>query len=144
MSEPQVVEVGSAAWIMLQEERERSLAERLHGGGGGGTSGGMETRITRLEAHVEVMQRDVAELKTDMRTMIDIVRDLPTKSDLTTFRWQWVATSVAAIALIVGGIIGGLSWIKPDAPTPVVAAPAAPVPPIVIQVPTPTDRASGR
>jgi len=35
----------------------------------------------------------------------------------------------AAVAIIVGGIIGGLSWIKPEAPTAIQS------PPIIIQVP---------
>lgn len=113
---------------MREEAREDN--DGLNGGGGGGTSGGVENRVTRLEVQMETVQRDLAEIKADLRSTLDIVRSLPTKSDLSTFRWQWVATAVAAIALIVGGIIGGLGWIKPDEPAPASAAP------IIFQVPT--------
>lgn len=108
--------------------------ELLRNGDGGGTSGGMEERVTRLEVQMENVQRDLGEIKADLRSTLDIVRSLPTRSDLNTFRWQWVATSVAAIALIVGGIIGGLSWLQPS-PAPVTAASVPP--PVIIQVPQP-------
>jgi hypothetical protein len=81
----------------------------------------MEQRVTRLETHMEYVRRDLELISGKLDTVLDRTNDLPTRSDLTTFRWQWVATAVAAIALIVGGIIGGLGWIKPD------SAPAAPV-----------------
>jgi hypothetical protein len=70
---------------------------------------------------MEYVRRDLELISGKLDTVLDRTNDLPTRSDLTTFRWQWVATAVAAIALIVGGIIGGLGWIKPD------SAPAAPV-----------------
>lgn len=54
---------------------------------------------------------------------------LATKADLTGFRWQTVAVAVGAVGLIVGGVIGGLAWIKPDdKPTPA-------APPVVITLP---------
>ena len=111
----------------------------LRGRGGGSTSGGVEERVTRLEVQMETVQRDLGEIKTDLRSTLEIVRSLPTKGDLSTFRWQWVATAVAAIALIVGGIIGGLGWIKPDA-----AAPAPAAAPVVIQVPAPASPQANR
>jgi len=86
----------------------------------------MEQRVTKLETHMEYVQRDLAAIGTKLDTLLERTQNLPTKADLTTFRWQWVATAVAAIALIVGGIIGGLGWIKPD---------ASPASPIVVQVP---------
>lgn len=77
---------------------------------------------------MEYVQRDLALIATKLDTVISQTTDLPTKRDLSTFRWQWIATAAAAIAIIVGSIIGGLSWIKPD---------AAPASPIVVQMPAP-------
>jgi hypothetical protein len=37
---------------------------------------------------------------------------LPTKNDLWAWKIQWLAIGLAVVALIVGGIIGGLSIIK--------------------------------
>ena len=87
----------------------------LKGGGGDGTSGGMESRVSRLEVLVDVTRDDLRDIKGDLRTVIDRLNDLPTKSDLNTWRWQWVATAVAIIALTVGGITGGLSLIANSA-----------------------------
>lgn len=75
-------------------------------------------RISRLETHFEYIRRDLDELKSDQKKVLDAVRDLPTKSDLWSWKLQWTAICVAAIALIVGGIIGGLSWIRSDVPPP--------------------------
>lgn len=101
----------------------------LNYGGGGGRFHSMEERVTRLETHMEYVQRDLSDVKSDLRSVLDIVRGLPTRSDLTSWKWQWTAICVGAIALIVGGIIGGLAWIQPGAPSATQPAP------IVITVP---------
>jgi len=89
-------------------------------GGGGGMSDG--ERITRLETHFEYIQRDLAELKSGQKDIVSSLyaislslANVPTKKDLSDWKIQWGAIGVAVIALIVGGIIGGLVWIKPDA-----------------------------
>ncbi|MCB8879628.1 hypothetical protein ACELLULO517_05230 [Acidisoma cellulosilytica] len=86
---------------------------------GGGDSGGMESRLTKLETHFEYVQRDLAEIKADQKTIshqligIDKKLDrLPTNDDLWSWKIQWIAIGIGAVALIVGGIIGGLSWLK--------------------------------
>jgi hypothetical protein len=86
----------------------------------------MENRVSKLETHMEYVRRDLDDIRSDLKTVIATINTLPTRADLNTFRWQWVATAVAIIALTVGGIIGGLSWIAPD--------PAAPAP-VVVTVP---------
>ena len=108
--------------IQLRELLDMPLA---HGGGGNHT-GGMEQRVTRLEVEFEHVRKDLNEIKSDLKSVLGHVTELPTKADLWQWKIQWTALSVAAIALIVGGVIGGLSWIKPDTPSPQ---------PIVIQVP---------
>ena len=100
----------------------------LSGGGGGGTYDPMNERVTKLETHMEYVRRDLDSIGGKLDVLLDRTNNLPTKGDLTTFRWQWIATAVAAIALIVGGIIGGLGWIKPD---------AEPAKPTVIQLSPP-------
>lgn len=97
---------------------------------GGGTLPPMDGRVSALEIHMEYVQRDLKSIADKLDTVISQTSDLPTKRDLSTFRWQWVATAAAAIAIIVGSIIGGLSWIKPDAapPSPVIVQMPAPVP----------------
>lgn len=37
--------------------------------GGGGDNGGMEARVAKLEAASEYIQRDIAEIKSDLRTL---------------------------------------------------------------------------
>jgi hypothetical protein len=96
-------------------EKARRLAERqradLHKGSGGGTSGGMEDRVTRLETHFEYVRRDLDDIKSSLKTMNERLTDLPTKADLATFKWQWIALAMALAALVVGAVVGALSWI---------------------------------
>jgi hypothetical protein len=111
---------------------ESRTGPRLNPDSGGGTYDGMEGRVTRLEVTMEHVRGDMAEIKGLLKEIAGTIGALPTRSDLREWKWQWSAIAVGAIAIIVGGIIGGLSWIKPDAPTQA-AAPA----PIVITVPSP-------
>lgn len=90
----------------------------------------METRVTRLEVNMDHVCNDMTEMKADLKTLVSALTTLPTKDDLWAWKWQWTALMFAAVAIIIGGIIGGLSWIKLDAPVaPVASAP------IVITVP---------
>lgn len=98
-----------------------------------GNNDPMENRVTRLETHMEYVRKDLDSIVGSLARMNEKVDGLATqldvaglRSDLTTFRWQWVAAAVGAVAIIVGGIIGGLAWIQP--------APSAPAP-LVITVP---------
>lgn len=88
-----------------------------HGGGGGPTYDGMETRVSRLESKVDGIARSIS--------------DLPTKNDLRNYFLQSLALGFAVMAVVIGGIIGGLSWIKPD----VVTGPAPASQPVIIQLP---------
>jgi hypothetical protein len=105
-----------------ENEAKRDAAppiEELEKSGGGGDSGGMEQRLSRLETHFEYVQRDLAELKADQKAIagqlsnIDRKLDrLPTTDDLWSWKIQWIAIGIGSVALIVGGIIGGLGWLK--------------------------------
>jgi hypothetical protein len=86
----------------------------------GGGSMDANERKTRLETHFEYIQRDLSDIKSGQKNIIEKlgsigekVSVLPTRSELATWRMQTAAICVTAIALIVGGIIGGLNWIKP-------------------------------
>ncbi len=69
------------------------------------------TRVAVLETHVGHIQDDVREIKADLKTAIGYLSVLPTKRDLDSWRWQWMATGVGIVALTVGGITGGLALI---------------------------------
>jgi hypothetical protein len=84
----------------------------LKGGGGGGTyEGDMESRVAKLEAFNEVFRDDLREIRGDLKAIIGKLGSLPTKADLTGWRWQWIAASFVVFAIIVTGLIGGLAWI---------------------------------
>lgn len=86
----------------------------------------MNERITRLETHFEYIQKDLWEIKTELKRL----NDLPTKNDLNNWRWQWIITAIAIITLTVGGIVGGLALINKTADQ-------HPIQPVVLQFPAP-------
>lgn len=58
----------------------------LRAGGGGGPSDGMDARVARLEAHVEIlrsdgaaMRVDIADIRTNLATLTERVTHMPTK-----------------------------------------------------------------
>lgn len=125
-----------AARVLRQMQQSGNAAPGVDGsaalksGDGGGTYDGMETRVTKLETHFEYIRRDLDEMKAGQAKVIEKLNELPTRNDLWQWKVQWVVIVVAAVAIIVGGIIGGLSWLKPDPapaaqPTPIVITPPA-------------------
>jgi hypothetical protein len=73
----------------------------LKSGDGGGTSGGMESRMTAVEVHIEHIRKDLSDLKTDVR---DHRKD--TTAD---FRILFGAIIVAALGL-AGLMAKGFHW----------------------------------
>lgn len=86
--------------------------------------------------HVREDVREIKDALTSISTKLDRLSDLPTKGDLTAWKVQWTALALAVVAIVIGGIIGGLSWIQPE---PQAEKPTAP---IVVTVPasSPTPR----
>lgn len=109
----------------------------LKGGGGDGTYDSMETRVAVLETHMAYVRADLSEIKSTQkdtdRAIRDLsnvaakipgqineselkisnqLKDLPTKSDLKNYNLQMIAIGIAVLILVIGGIIGGLDWIK--------------------------------
>lgn len=117
----------NVAFDLLPEFVDKQLSNRgLKGFEGlhidGGDSMGTEERVAKLETHFEYIRKDMDEIKSGQKEMLTKLSDLPTRNDLWAWKLQWTGIAVAAIAIIVGGIIGGLSWIKSDT-TPIVITP---------------------
>lgn len=55
-------------------ERNADIPQRLAKGDGGGDDPGMEARVAKLEATAEYIQRDVAEIKADLKATNEAVR----------------------------------------------------------------------
>jgi hypothetical protein len=86
--------------------------------GSGASGDDMDSRVSRLEAYMEATRDDLREIRSDMREIrVDLkaviakLGAMPTKSDLDNWKWQWLLASVAIFAVIIGSIIGGLSWL---------------------------------
>lgn len=91
--------------------------EPLKGGlsdqGGKGSDG---ERIVRLETQFSYFSRDQDEIRESLKALLSKIEQLPTRNDLWQWKMTWSALMLAVVAIIVGSIIGGLSWLKPDAP----------------------------
>lgn len=124
MTDP--VEHTSARTLREQNESFQSELRLLRAGGGGGTLPPMEGRVSKLEAQVEYLDRTLSSIDGKLDKVNDRLMQMPTKADLSSWKLQWTALALAAVAIIIGGIVGGLAWIQPQ-PTP----PA----PTVIQLP---------
>ena len=104
------------AWREMQESndrRERDAAGAgeqppLKGGDDGSTYEPMEGRVSKLEAYMAESRADSREIRNDLKA---ILATMATKRDVATWKWQWIAVSVALFAVIVGSIIGGLGFL---------------------------------
>ena len=84
----------------------------------------MERRLTRLEAHFEYIRDDLDEIKAEQRSfsskldamtlVLNDVRVELTKRPTTVQFWGMIgavaAISLATIAIIITGLVGGLAW----------------------------------
>lgn len=59
---------------VTDESNFSTVAAPLEKTGGGGNDGGMEARVAKLEATTEYIQRDVAEIKSDLKALDQAVR----------------------------------------------------------------------
>jgi hypothetical protein len=75
---------------------------RIVSGGGGGSSTGMEARLAKVEAAVEYIQRDMSEIRTDVRALRDNAR--------TDFRLLFGAIIFVALGL-AGLMARGFHWL---------------------------------
>ncbi len=122
-----------------EQSRERTDAAPpiLKAGDGDGTSGGMESRVARLEEQMAGVRDDLRDIKDSLR----VLPTLPTRRDLVSY---FVGAASLALA-VVATIVGGLSWLETRAaritPQP---GPNLPVQPIVIQLAPPAQAAAKR
>lgn len=129
------------AFRKLREDGAKGASELpanpppLREGGGGGTFDGMETRVTRLEEQMSGVRDDLRDIKASLA----LLPTLASKADISAWKIQWTAIFVAAFAVIVGSIIGGLGWLETRATRlqPVESSAAQRSQPIVITLPTP-------
>lgn len=93
-------------------ERAQARERQRSSGNDGGDGGSLDGRISKLEVYVEVSRDDLREIRADMKAVIGRLGNMPTKSDLDTWKWQWLAASVAIFALAITSILAGLSWLS--------------------------------
>jgi septal ring factor EnvC (AmiA/AmiB activator) len=97
----------------------------------------MDARVSVLETHMEYVRADLAEIKAEQKVTSAAIASLaaateklsakvdatevrlsaqmatlPTRSDLRNYYTQSLAIGFAFLVLVVGGIVGGLDWIK--------------------------------
>ena len=82
----------------------------------------MESRVAKLESHVEYVRRDISELKSDVKAIGSNVSDLKTSSSATQIkidhisghmvtRGQLSLWALIGLAAVVGSAIGVTWWI---------------------------------
>lgn len=115
---------------------------------------GMEERVIRLEEWAKHSDQRMGRMEDKLDRIGDVlgrvensVVGMATKRDLANYTFAGLGIGLALMALIIGGIIGGLGWIKPDSspPPPVtITAPAPQIiymqPPVAQQPPTSTPK----
>jgi len=79
-----------------------SAISHIDGGGGGGYDEGMESRIAKLEASSAHIERDITEIKTDLRDMKKYMRE--------DFRLLFSAI-IAAVLGLAAIMAKGFHWI---------------------------------
>jgi hypothetical protein len=124
-----------------REPFERSAVET--GGDGGDPPDGSNVRIAILETQVAHIQSALGDIRTDLREVLGKLGHLPTKQDLSQNIATIVVIGLAVIAIVIGGIIGGLALLQPKEPPAAISAAPAPQP-IVIQLPPQTAPPQGQ
>lgn len=104
------------------------VSNGLEYGGGGPHDTGMEARVSVLENEVKHIREDLGEIKSTLGQIAGKLSELPTKRDLSSWTWQFVAVGAGVIAIVVGGIVGGLSWIQPEPAREIIREILAPAP----------------
>ena len=91
---------------LVTDNNLERISKRFDGGAGSGNNGGMEARIAKLEAQMENTQRDVAELKADVR---EILKDI---TGIRTTDFRLLFGAIIAVALGLAGLMAkGFHWI---------------------------------
>lgn len=90
--------------IVTEEYMARKLQEgALQNGSGGGTSGGMEARVAKLEAHMEHVRSDIsklADVPADLATLKERITHLPSKGFIVTATVGAIGAATALMAFL--------------------------------------------
>ena len=78
----------------------------LKSGGGGGTFDGMEPRIIALETSLKHVQGDVAELRSDMKTVLSRLSVIDGKLSNLPTTWQMIFAIVGPFTAIFLALVG--------------------------------------
>lgn len=73
----------------------------------------LHARLDANNSRLDANNARLDSINEKMEVVLRKLETLPTKADLWEWRVHWTAICVAAIAIIVGGIVGGLSALLP-------------------------------
>lgn len=139
MSEPTEESYESPAVASLDDHRRKignktKPAGPLKPTGGDGTSGGMETRVTRLEEWAKVSDERLGRIETKIDGVALTLGKLPSRAEAIGYAVGGIAVAAAIVAIIVGA----MGWLEtraarlgPPTPVPIIfqlPAAAAPLP----------------
>lgn len=91
-------------WAQMQASSSNDSTRALKSGGGDGTSGDMEARVAKLEATTEHIQRDLADVKTDVRDTRDRLGKLEVKVDHLPTK-GWVDARIVFLLVAIGAVV---------------------------------------
>ncbi len=102
----------------------------------------MDQRVTRLEEWAKHSDQRMGRMEEKLDRIGDVlgrvetsVAGMATKRDLANYTFAGLGIGLALMALIIGGIIGGLGWLKPDSSPPPPVTITAPAPQIIYMQP---------
>lgn len=95
--------------ILTGQEIQAEFVEEpqeVQTGGGGGTIGGMESRVAKLEASMDYVQRDISDLKSDVR---EIRKEI---AGIRTTDFRLIFGAIIAVAIGLASIMAkGFGWL---------------------------------
>ena len=75
---------------------------------------------------MEHAHADLAEIKTDVKSVIATLSELPTRTNLHNYTLTGIVIGLAVMAIVIGGIIGGIGLIATKQGAPQVTVVTAP------------------
>jgi hypothetical protein len=108
-SKPTETTTDTSSGIMLEQLVDMAYRKVEKPGGGGGGGGDLEARLAKLESSVEYIQRDITDIRTDLRFIRDTkLENLDAKVD-SRFLWT-IGIIIAVFGGLAGMIAKGFAW----------------------------------